>query len=254
MRPPTEHDRLLARQRPVGPPVMHQQWKDLLFVHWEVAPAEVAATLPPGLHVDTFGGKAYLGLVPFFMQGIRPRGLPPVPGISSFLEMNVRTYVHDDEGRPGVWFYSLDANQTLAVTIARRFFHLPYHRATMSARRDKDGLIEYHCKRRGLDEKWSTRIIYGSGSELDAPAPGSLESFLVERYWLYASAPDGSLRAGQVHHPPYPVSEARVEVLTDAACASAGFQIDQRKPDHVLFSKGVSVELFGLIRTGANAP
>ncbi len=254
MRRPTEHDRLLAQQRPAGPPVMHQQWTDLLFLHWEIAPDEITVTLPPGLYVDTFGSKAYLGLVPFFMRGIRPRGLPPVPGISSFLEMNVRTYVHDDQGRPGVWFYSLDANQSLAVAIAKRFFHLPYHRAEMAARRHQDGLIEYYCRRRGLDAERSTRITYGSGPERATPAPGTLENFLVERYWLYASAPDGTLRAGQVHHQPYPVSEARVEVLSDAACASAGFQIEPRKPDHVLFSKGVSVELFGLTPTGSNPP
>lgn len=254
MRRPTEHDRLLAQQRPTGSPVMHQRWRDLLFLHWEVAPAEIAATLPPGLHVDTFAGKAYLGLVPFFMEGIRPRGLPTVPGISSFLEMNVRTYVHDEHGRPGVWFYSLDANQSLAVAIAQRFFHLPYHRAEMSARRQKDGLIEYTCRRRGMAEASSTHITYGGGSALESPKPGSLENFLVERYWLFASAPDGSLRAGQVHHQPYPVSEARVEILAEGACALAGFEVNSRKPDLVLFSKGVSVELFGLTLTGSNPP
>jgi uncharacterized protein len=111
---------------------MYQQWRDLLFLHWEYSTATIQATLPDGLYVDTFDGKAYLGVVPFFMRNIRPRYLPTVPGISNFMELNLRTYVHDREGVPGVWFYSLDANQHLAVKIARRFFHLPYVFAHMN--------------------------------------------------------------------------------------------------------------------------
>ncbi len=112
---------------------MFQQWRDLLFLHWEYSAAAIQATLPEGLFVDTFGGKAYLGVVPFFMRNIRPRFLPAVPGISDFMEMNLRTYLHDRAGVPGVWFYSLDANQWLAVKIARRFFHLPYEHARAKA-------------------------------------------------------------------------------------------------------------------------
>jgi len=110
---------------------MYQQWRDLLFLHWEYPAAAIQETLPEGLFVDTFGGTAYLGIVPFFMRNSRPRFLPAVPGLSNFMELNLRTYVYDRSGIPGVWFYSLDANQPLAVEIARRIFHLPYRHAKM---------------------------------------------------------------------------------------------------------------------------
>ena len=150
-RPPDEAGRLAVRRRPLARPVMFQQWRDLLFLHWEFSVAEIQRTLPEGLFVDTFEGKAYLGVVPFFMQNIRPRFLPAVPGLSNFMEMNLRTYVHDRAGVPGVWFYSLDANQPLAVAIARRLFHLPYEHATMKSSRSPQGLIRYESQRRGDD-------------------------------------------------------------------------------------------------------
>ncbi len=119
---PDESQRLAARIPPAQKPVMHQRWTDLLFLHWEYPLEALQSTLPAGLFVDTFRGKAYLGIVPFFMRNIRPRFLPALPGISNFMEMNLRTYVHDRSGVPGVWFYSLEANQRLAVEVARRFF------------------------------------------------------------------------------------------------------------------------------------
>ena len=106
--------------------MMHHAWRDLLFLHWRVDPERIQRTLPPGLTVDVFDGAAYVGIVPFFMCDIRPRGLPAMPGLSNFMELNVRTYVHDAQGTPGVWFYSLDCNSRLTVWGARRFFHLPY--------------------------------------------------------------------------------------------------------------------------------
>ena len=112
---------------------MYQRWDDLLFLHWSYDPLAIQRTLPRGLTVDTFEGKAYIGIVPFFMRDVRPSFCPRLPGISDFLELNVRTYVYDEHGVPGVWFYSLDANQWLAVRAARRFFCLPYFDSKMKA-------------------------------------------------------------------------------------------------------------------------
>ena len=125
--------RLAQRERPASFLVGRQRWNHLLFGHWKIDAAEIQATLPPGLFVDTFEGDAYLGVVPFFMQRVRPAWLPPLPGVSWFLELNVRTYVFDAEGRPGVWFYSLDCNQPVAVFLARSLFHLPYFHAKMTS-------------------------------------------------------------------------------------------------------------------------
>ncbi|MEM7565301.1 MAG: DUF2071 domain-containing protein, partial [Pseudomonadota bacterium] len=125
---------------------MRQRWEELLFLHWEVNPDLIQATLPEGLKVDTFEGKAYLGVVPFFMRGVRPAFLPAVPGISDFMECNLRTYVEGPDG-PGVWFYSLDCNQAIAVEVARSFFCLSYYHAEMSADWEDDGWLNYQTRR-----------------------------------------------------------------------------------------------------------
>ena len=164
---------------------MFQSWRDLLFLHWEYSVAAIQATLPDGLFVDTFAGKAYLGIVPFFMRNIRPRFLPAVPGISNFMELNLRTYVYDRSGVPGVWFYSLDANQWLAVKIARQLFHLPYQHAQMKSSRTPEGRIRYESLRNGKRANGASCLFeYAPGLELPQPSPDSLEFFLVERYRL----------------------------------------------------------------------
>ena len=245
---PDESQRLAARVRPVGQAVMYQQWRDLLFLHWEYPGATLQARLPEGLFVDTFGGKAYLGIVPFFMRNIRPRFLPAVPGVSNFLEMNLRTYVHDRSGVPGVWFYSLDANQRLAVEIARRFFHLPYEHARMKSSRTSEGRIRYESVRTGDKANGASCLFdYVAGTELPPPPPGSLEFFLVERYRLYSSAPDG-LRRGAVFHQPYPLCRAGVTAWDEYLMTLNGFPPTGRPPDHLVMSRGVDVTVFPLER------
>ena len=129
---PTLTNRLAMRQRPAGTPLMHQQWGDLLFMHWPVPVAVLQPYLPPRLQLDTYDGMAWLAVVPFRMWDVHTRFTPPLPGARDFLELNVRTYVHLD-GVPGVWFLSLDASNALAVWAARTFFHLPYLRANHAA-------------------------------------------------------------------------------------------------------------------------
>lgn len=227
---------------------MYQDWRDLLFLHWEYPVAAIQAKLPDGLFVDTFGGKAYLGIVPFFMRNIRPRFLPAVPGISNFMELNLRTYVYDRAGVPGVWFYSLDANQSLAVAIARRFFHLPYHHAKMKSSRTAEGRIHYESLRSGARANGSRCVFdYAPGADLPPSAPGSLEFFLVERYRLYSSAPDG-LRRGAVFHKPYPLCRADVTAWDENLLPLDGFAATGRAPDHVIMSRGVDVTIFPLER------
>ena len=249
--PPDETRRLAMRLRPAARAVMFQQWRDLLFLHWEYSVAEIQRTLPEGLFVDTFAGKAYLGIVPFFMQNIRPRFLPAVPGLSNFMEMNLRTYVHDRMGVPGVWFYSLDANQRLAVALARRFFHPPYEHATMKSSRSPQGLIRYESRRHGDDANDAGCVFeYAPGAELPAASPASLEFFLVERYRLFA-ATGGCLWRGAVHHQPYPLRRAEVTAWDEHLLTLNGFTPTSRRPDHIIMSPGVDVTVFPLERVGA---
>jgi uncharacterized protein YqjF (DUF2071 family) len=225
---------------------MYQKWRDLLFLHWAYDPAEIQQTLPPGLVVDTFEGKAYLGIVPFFMKDVHPRFSPNVPGISHFMETNVRTYAYDDQGVAGVWFYSLDANQWLAVKAARLFFKLPYFYARMTAKREAGREIDYATWRYGTDRALSSHFRYRAQSTLFQAQPGSLEFFLIERYILFAHLGGGKLLKGQVHHQPYPICQAEVTTWDDHLLTLDGLRSTGRNPDHIVMSPGVDVDIFAL--------
>ncbi len=243
---PTPELRQRERVRPAGRAVMRQEWAHLLFLHWAIEPAIVQATLPAGLTVDTYDGKAWVGLVPFFMRQVRPTGLPAVPGLSNFLELNVRTYVHDARGRPGVWFYSLDCNQWAAVKIARQFFHLPYEHAVMGATIDPaTGEVAYRSRRAGRKEESRFRYrTMGAGREAQ---PGSLDFFLLERYTLFAhDSRRGRLWAGQVAHTPYRMQRVDVGEWQADLVQRAGFHLGRRAPDHISAAETVDVEIFPL--------
>jgi len=244
---PTEAQRLAERARPAGRAVMHQRWAHLLFLHWSWDADAVQRTLPRGLTVDTFEGRAWLGLVPFFMQGVRPTHCPPVPGLSDFLELNLRTYVYDAQGRPGVWFYSLDCNQWLAVKLARGLFHLPYEHATIRAGRLADGGMEFGATRRGEDRE--SRFHYLGEGEARPVEPGSREFFLLERYRLFAhDARRDVLWTGRVAHAPYEMAGARVPSWDDRILQLAGFNPAGRAPEHRCAARPVQVEIFPLVR------
>ncbi|MFZ0710825.1 MAG: DUF2071 domain-containing protein [Terrimicrobiaceae bacterium] len=235
---PTMEDRLLARGRPKTRPVLRMQWKELLFLHWSWEEREIQASLPPGLFVDTFEGKAWLAIVPFFMKKVHPVALPCLPWLSNFLELNVRTYVHDGAGLPGVWFYSLVCSQPLAVAIARRFFHLNYIHARMEATIDPSGRCSYKARRRGFEE---AAFRYGSSGAKAVAEPGSLEFFLVERYVLFSAGRKQELHAGRVHHVPYRIGPAAVEEWSFAPATAAGFRSPLRPADHAMVAEDLDV-------------
>lgn len=240
-------DRIAPTRRPDARAVMYQRWRTLLFLHWALPPEAVAPLLPPGLTLDTFEGRAYVGLVPFTMEGVRPRGLPAVRAVSDFHETNVRTYVHHEGKHPGVWFFSLDAANALAVRLARAWFKLPYHHARMALAREADGWISYRSERGWPPPVPATCAVrcrpHGA---LAASTPGTLQHFLVERYFLYARGREGLLR-GQVHHPAYEVQQAEVAGLDESLLAASGLTRPEGAP-LAHFSPGVDVDVFGLTR------
>jgi len=243
---PSLEDRKRACLRPDTSVVMQQSWKDLLFLHWPVDPKLIQEALPPGLSVDTYKSNAFIGLIPFYMRNIRPRYCPPVPGISYFLEMNVRTYVYDEQNRPGVWFYSLDANQSLAVAFAKHFFHLPYEKAKMSAKRDGK-TTHFRSLRNRAPEEELTTVSYTPRDPLSQPEPGSLEYFLLERYLLFAwNKKQKQLYSGNVHHAPYPALSVDVQNLNPGVTICGGFPFTKEPPVHQVFSPGVEVDVFAL--------
>ena len=199
---------------------MRQEWRDLLFLHWVVPTDEIQKLLPPGLRVDTFEGAAYIGLVPFSMRNVRPVWSPSVPWLSHFHECNVRTYVVDErDGVPGVWFFSLDAANPVAVALARGLWKLPYFRAQMRLTRHGDGSIDYQTRRTGPKPlPADCRVSYVPIGEAQAARPGTREFFFAERYVLYASGTKGKLLRGRVHHTPIPFAERNRNSFGRNAC------------------------------------
>jgi uncharacterized protein YqjF (DUF2071 family) len=238
-------DRLSPARRPARAAIQRQDWWDLLFLHWEVPVSVVRPLVPSSLDVDTFEGRAFVGLIPFTMSGVRPAFIPPVPLLSRFHEVNVRTYVHRRGADPGVWFFSLDASSRLAVLGARTLFSLPYHFARMDLARQEDGTIRYRSERRWPGPHPARLALrYGPVGPAVPARPGTLEHFLIERYILYALA-GTRLRRGQVHHEPYPVQPAQVDGLAEDLLAASGIP---RPPESPLahYARGVRVEIFGL--------
>ena len=235
--PPRIELRLATRERPPGHSVLRMRWENLCFLHWAWDPGEIQRALPPGLFVDTFDRQAWLGVVPFAMRRVHPRGLPCVPWLSDFLELNVRTYVYDGQGLPGVWFFSLSCNQPLAVWMARRFFHLNYVHAEMAAE-PAGRSLRYSARRRGGDQ---SLFVHGAAGPLEPASPESIEFFLVERYVLFSAAP-GALFSGRVHHSPYQVGTAEVERWDFGPARADGFAEPGRSPDHAMIAATLEVE------------
>jgi uncharacterized protein YqjF (DUF2071 family) len=204
---------------PDGAWVMQQQWHDLLFAHWSFPIESIRALIPPSLEVDTFDGTAWVGVIPFSMTGVRVRGAPPVPTAHSFAELNVRTYVIRD-GKPGVWFFSLDAASTLAVIGARLGARLPYFRADISITRGTRW-IDYRSERWSIAGPASFHARYAPRPALVPVKARSLDFFLTERYALHSSDGDSLYRA-EIHHPRWRLTEVDAEIGTNSMIAAAG--------------------------------
>jgi len=214
---------------PDAPWVMTQSWHHLLFAHWPVDPATVRERIPPALPLDLYDGQAWIGIVPFHMTNVAPRGLPNVPLVSAFPELNVRTYV-TVEGRPGVYFFSLDAASTIAVAAARTLFGLPYFAAEMTVTVDAAG-VQYQSVRKprtaGVAE-FTGR--YRPLSPVQPPVAGRLEYFLTERYCLYRVDRSNRIHRLEIHHPPWPLQVAEAAFDRNTMAAAAGIQLPPVAP------------------------
>ena len=189
---------------------MAQTWEHLLFAHWRVEAAALRPLLPPQIPIDTFDGSAWIGVTPFVVSAFRLRGLPHVPGITAFPEVNVRTYA-TVTGKPGIFFLSLDAGSALAVAGARRSYRLPYFRARMSVGRHR-GWVHYRSERSDQDGPQAGLDLRYRATGPVSPAPAdSLARWLVERYCLYTLDDQGAVQRADIHHPPWPLQEAEAE-------------------------------------------
>ena len=204
---------------PARPWVMTQTWHDLLFAHWPIAAHDLRPKVPSEFELDVHGGSAWLGIVPFQMTNVAPRGVPSIPWISEFPELNVRTYVRVAD-RPGIYFFSLDAGSALAVHAARTLFNLPYYAATMKAAVER-GATQYDSRRNDAGAAAFTATYRPTGSRFNA-VPGSLEYFLTERYCLYNLDHRRAPYRLEIHHPPWPLQSADAEIARNTMAEANG--------------------------------
>ena len=232
--------------------VMRQKWRDLLFIHWPINPEALRPLIPSPLELDLFEGTAYVGLVPFTMTGVRPVGLPAVAGLSSFHETNVRTYVRLADRDPGVWFFNLEAANSIAVRLARRLFHLPYHYARMFLEHESDATAP-SSQRRSSTPAHAAGLVRCQRRTPSGPSPSARSNrprpAPSNTSWSNAisSSPHGKveLYQGRVHHTPYPLQSAKLLSLDETLLAAAGIERPEIAP-LAHFAAGVNVEVFPL--------
>jgi uncharacterized protein YqjF (DUF2071 family) len=196
--------------------------------------------VPSQLTLDTFDGQCWVGVVPFHMSGVSRRGFPALPGLSRFPELNVRTYVIHS-GKPGVYFFSLDAANLPAVWAARAFYHLPYFHAAMTAR-EQDGSIHYSSSRYRAPAEF--RGLYRPTSEARLAAKGSIEHWFTERYCLYPEH-RGQLYCSEIHHQPWPLQSAEADFQNNTVAAASGISLPDATP-LLLFARRLNVFIWPL--------
>src|SRR6266550_1311820 len=232
---------------PQGPWIMTQTWNDLLFAHWPLPPEVLRQRVPAALDLDTFDGQGWIAVTPFHMTGVRPRGVPDIPGFSKFPELNVRTYV-TCQGRAGVYFFSLDAASLSAVLGARSFYRLPYFYSNMKVQVNED--VHYDCNRR-VSPQARFRARYRPVSAVRIREKGTLENWLTERYCLYTASGEQVFRA-DIHHVPWPLQDAEADIEVNTMARAAGFTLPDVAP-LLHFSRQLQVLVWPLrrVRSGA---
>lgn len=230
---------------------MTQRWLDLLFAHWPISPDILRARIPPQLMLDTFDGQAWVGVVPFRMSNVRLRWTPSLPWLSAFSELNVRTYVksHDERApKPGVYFFSLDAANPVAVAVARRWFKLPYFRAQMTLK-EQENRISYQSTRthRGTAQG-AFRGSYAPIGTVTQSIPGTLEHWLTERYCLYTIDGKETILRGDIHHKPWPLQAAEAEIEVNTVAAASGISLPDASP-LLHFARQLDVIVWPIKRT-----
>ena len=228
---------------PPRPWLLRMRWRELAFLHWPVPAADLQRHLPAGLELDLFDGQAWLGVVPFRMEDVAPRGVPALPWFSAFAELNLRTYVVA-EGKPGVWFFSLDAANPVAVRVARAALHLNYLNATMRCE-ERAGWVNYESTRthRGAPAA-EFRGRYRAVGDVGASQRGTLEHWLTERYCLYAADLRGRIFRGEIAHEPWPLQRGEVVIEANTLTNALGFGL-AGAPAHVHFTRRLDVVAWG---------
>jgi uncharacterized protein YqjF (DUF2071 family) len=227
--------------RPWPLPLDSWRWKqsliDVLFVHYPCPIEKLLPLIPRRLNLQEFEGNCWIGIIPFKLEGVTMRPFPPIPGISNFKELNVRVYV-EYQGKPGIYFLSIDATSRLAVWIGKHLFHLPYKNAEIEIKKE-NGQIFFHSKRMEEGDQSEFSLSYSPTPEIFESKPGTLEYFFTERYCLYTQTPKGLFR-GNIHHIPWPLQKAKAKIFSNTLFP------EQLAEPHILYSKRIDVLLWNL--------
>ena len=222
------------RPLPSGRWLVTQRWNDLLFAHWPIPASQIAALLPEGLEVDTYQGSAWLGVVPFWLDRIKMRGIPPIPGVRRFPDLNVRTYVRDQyTGTPGVYCFSIDASNLLAVAVARMYYQLPYFWAAMHMEQRSEREFAFYSSRRFAGQRIVFNVRYrglGPSERTAESRAGSFEYFMTERSCLFSANRLGQAVRANLHYIPWPLEEAEAEIERNDLSAAIGITLPEMQP------------------------
>lgn len=222
------------RPLPAGRWLLKQRWNDLLFAHWPVPVAQLAPLIPEGLQVDTFQGSAWLGVMPFWMDRIKVRNIPSIPGARSFPDLSLRTYVREERtGTPGMVCLSLDSSNLLAVAMGRALYHLPYHWSNMQMRQRSEREFAFYSHRRFAGQTVVFNARYrglGPSQRLAESCAGTLEYFLMERYCLFSSNRDGQPIRANLHHVSSQLEEAEADIERNDLAEVLGIKLPNLEP------------------------
>ena len=231
---------------PELPWIMFQRWDTLLFIHWPVPVESVKPLVPPQMEIDTYEGQAWLTLIPFRMVNVHLRDLPPVPGFSTFPEINLRLYIRVND-QPGITFFCIDADEPLAVWVASHVFNLPYLQAKMKFKRRGNVFhIESHRPASAAAPAADFKGSYWPIGEPFEPKEGTLEYFLLERYTLFNPGPGGMIYRGNIHHLPWIVQQAEAKIETNNILQASGIELPNTDPI-LHFSEGTDTILWPVV-------
>lgn len=225
--------------------IMYQERRHLLFLHWKFDKKHIQKTLPPGLYVDTFEDTAYLTIAPFFIQNLNLSVLPALPFLSDFIEVNVRTYVYDEKGTPGIWLYTLDINSLIATAFGRMFFFLPYQNTQLASYQNNQEIKIWGKRLTKKNVKMEFKFHILDESKSSKADLNPLDFFLLERYALF-SYYDNQLYSKKIHHAPYTLSSVNLTEYQSNLLDATQFQLNRPKPDIIHYCRGLDVDFFSL--------
>lgn len=222
------------RPLPAARWAMTQRWNDLLFAHWPIPAAQIEAVLPDWLEADTCEGSAWLGAVPFWLDRIKIRGMPSIPGLRHFPDLNLRTYVRDRYTKtPGIYCFSVDSTNLLAVVAAHLMYHLPYRLAEMHLEPQSEKEFAFYSRRRFSRPEVIFNARYrglGPTRKTAEMRVGSFEYFFTERTCVYSTNRAGEPIRANLHHVSWPLEEAEAEIERNDLASAVGLELPDRDP------------------------